>query len=47
MSSNARNAILRVKLKHTVGFMSLIAVYPTEMCESEEVLYAKLDSILD
>ena len=42
--------IMRVRLKHTLGFMSLVAVYaPTEMCETEEkeMFYAKLDSILD
>ena len=42
--------IMRVRLKHTMGFMSLIAVYaPTEMCEMEEkeLFYAKLDSVLD
>ena len=42
--------IMRVRLKHTLGFMSLVAVYaPTEMCETEEkeMFYAKLDSVLD
>lgn len=42
--------IMRVRLKHTLGFMSLVAVYaPTEMCEIEEkeMFYAKLDSVLD
>ena len=42
--------ILRVRLKHTMGFMSVIAVYaPTEMREMDEkeLFYAKLDSILD
>ena len=42
--------ILRMRLKHTMGFMSLIAVYaPTEVCEIEEkeMFYAKLDSVLD
>lgn len=38
-----------MRLKHTLGFMSLVVVYtPTEMCETEEkVFYAKLDSVLD
>ncbi|MFV0264599.1 MAG: endonuclease/exonuclease/phosphatase family protein, partial [Kluyvera sp.] len=42
--------IMRVRLKHTLGFMSLIAVYaPTEVCETEvkEVFFAKLNSVLD
>ena len=42
--------IMRVRLKHTMGFMSLVAVYaPTEVSETEEkeVFYAKLESILD
>ncbi len=42
--------IMRVRLKHTLGFMSLVAVYaPTEMRETEEkeTFYAKLDSVLD
>ncbi len=42
--------IMRVRLKHTLGFMSLVAVYaPTKMCETEEkeMFYAKLDSVLD
>ena len=29
--------IMRLKLKHTSGFMSLVAVYaPTEVCEADE-----------
>ena len=42
--------IMLVRLKHTLGFMSLIAVYaPTEMSEFEEkeMFYAKLDSVVD
>ena len=42
--------IMRVRLRHTLGFMSLIAVYaPTEMCETleKETFYAKLESIID
>ncbi len=38
-----------MRLKHTLSFMSLVAVYaPTEMCETEEeTFYGKLDSVLD
>ncbi|XP_050735881.1 uncharacterized protein LOC127008208 [Eriocheir sinensis] len=42
--------IMRARLKHTLGFMSLVAVYaPTEMRETEEkeTFYAKLVSVLD
>ncbi|KAG0730190.1 Craniofacial development protein 2 [Chionoecetes opilio] len=42
--------ILRVRMKHTLGFMSLVAVYaPTRMrkTEEKEMFYAKLDSVLD
>ncbi|KAG0723422.1 Transposon TX1 uncharacterized protein [Chionoecetes opilio] len=41
--------IMRVRLKHTLGFMILVAVYaPTEMRKTEEeMFYAKLDSVLD
>ena len=42
--------IMLVRLKHTLGFISLIAVYaPTEMYELEEkeMFYAKLDSVVD
>ena len=41
--------IMRVRLNHTFSFMSLVAVdAPTKMCETEEeMLYAKLDSVLD
>ena len=42
--------IMRVRLKHTLGFMSLVAVYaPTEVykIEEKEMFYAKLDSVLD
>ena len=41
---------MRVRLKHTFCFMSLVAVYaPTEMCEAveKEKFYVKLDSVLD
>ena len=42
--------IMWVRLKHTLGFMSIIAVYaPTETSELEEkeMFYAKLDSMVD
>ncbi|KAG0728675.1 Craniofacial development protein 2 [Chionoecetes opilio] len=42
--------IKRVRMKHTLGFMSLVAVYaPTEVrkTEEKEMFYAKLDSVLD
>ena len=42
--------IMRLRLKHSLGFMSVVAVYaPTEVCETEEkeMFYAKLDSVLD
>ena len=42
--------IMCVRMKHTLGFMSLISVYaPTEVCDQEEkeVFYAKLESLLD
>lgn len=42
--------IMRVKMKHTLGFIPLVAVYaPTEKCEDakKEVFYDKLSSILD
>ena len=38
--------IMRLRLKHTLGFMSLVAVYaPTEVCgaDEKEMFYAKLD----
>ena len=36
--------IILLRLKHTLGFMSLVAVYvPTEVCGEEEMFYAKLD----
>ncbi|KAG0727553.1 Craniofacial development protein 2 [Chionoecetes opilio] len=41
---------IRVRMKHTLGFMSLLAVYaPTEVrkTEEKEMFYAKLDSVLD
>ena len=40
----------RLRLKNSLGFMSVVAVYaPTEVCETEEkeMFYAKLDSVLD
>ena len=44
--------IMRLRLKHTWGFMSLVAVYvPTEaeVCwaDEKEMFYAKIDFILD
>ena len=41
--------IKRLRLKHSLGLMSVVAVYaPTEVCETEEELsYGKLDSVLD
>ena len=42
--------IMQLRLKHSLGFMSVVAVYaPTEVCETEEKkkLYAKLNSVLD
>ena len=42
--------IMRLRLKHSLGFMSVVAVYvPTKVCETgeKEMFYAKLDSVLD
>ena len=41
--------IMRLRLKHTLGFMSLVAVYaPTGVCGlTRKMFYAKLDSVLD
>ena len=42
--------IMQLRLKHSLGFMSVVTVYsPTEVCETEEkeMFYAKLDSVLD
>ena len=42
--------IMHFRMKHTLGFMSLIAMYvPTEVCgpDEEDMFYAKLDSVLD
>ena len=42
--------IMRLRLKHSLGSMPVVAVYaPTKVCETEEkeMLYAKLDSVLD
>ena len=41
---------MRLRLKHSLGFMSLVAVYaPTEVCgtEEKEMFYVKLDSVLN
>ena len=41
---------MQLRLKHTLGLMSLVAVYtPTEVCGADEIeiFYAKLDSVLD
>ena len=41
--------IMRLRLKHSLGFMFVVAVYaPTEVCETEEkeMSYAKFDSVL-
>ena len=43
-------SIMRLRLKHTLGFMSILAGYaPTEVCgaDEKEMFYAKLDSVLD
>ena len=42
--------IMRLRPKHSLGFMSVVAVYaPNEACDTEEkeTFYAKLDSVLD
>lgn len=42
--------IMRVRLQHILGFISLVAVYSsTEMCETDkkDMFYAKLDSVTD
>ena len=41
--------IMQMRLKNTLGFMLLVAVYaPTNLYEAdEEMFYAKLDSVLD
>ena len=41
---------MRLRLKHSLSFMSLVAVYaPTEVCgtEEKEMFYVKLDSVLN
>ena len=39
--------IMRIRLKYSLGFMSVVAVYASpEICESEEkMFYAKLESV--
>ena len=42
--------IMRLRLKHSLGFMSVVAVYaPTEVCETQEkeMFYSKLDFVLE
>ena len=42
--------IMQLSLKHSIGFLSVAAVYaPTKVCETEEkeMFYAKLDSVLN
>ena len=42
--------IMRLRLKHILGFVSLIAMYaPIEVCgaDEKEMFYAKFDSALD
>ena len=41
--------IMQLRLKYSLGFMSVVAVYaPTEVCETEEEMFnANLDSVLD
>ena len=41
---------MRLRLKHSLCFMSVVAVHaPTEVCETgeKEMFYAKLDSVVD
>ena len=41
---------MRLRLKHTLGFMSVVAVYvltEASQTEEKEMFYAKLDSVLD
>ena len=39
---------MRLKRKLTLGFIFVAAVYaPTEVCETEEIFYAKLEPVLD
>ena len=41
--------IRRLRLKHSLGFMSVIVYTPIAVCETKEkeMFYAKLDSVLD
>ncbi len=40
--------IMLLRLKHTLGFISLVAVYaPSETSEFEEMFYSRVDSIID
>ena len=39
--------ILQFRLRHILGFISLVAAYiSTEMCEADEMFYAKLNYVL-
>lgn len=42
------NQIMQVKVKHTLCFMSFIALYvPTKVCSNEEMLHIRLSSTLN
>ena len=46
----ADERIMPLRLKHSLDFMSVVAVYaPTEVCETEgkEMFYAKIDFVMD
>ena len=48
--TSVNESIMRLRLRHSLGFISVVAVYaPTEVCETEEkeISYAKIDSVLD